>query len=286
MPFLQTLNRRQIPLGLLAAGLGLILLAAGPAGRAAADQFLAQFRAQRFAVIAIDPASRSQPFKELEQLGRLNSGSSRVNSQTVASAELASRQVGFAVQEPAANALPAGTGRPRIEVLPANEARLTFDRARAREYFAAQGRADLQLPDRFDGATLVIRRPAGVVLSYPSAAGDRPLLVGQFEQVTAGVEGKPSLDELRDYLLGLPSLSPETARQLRAIQDWRSTLPLPLPADQVQWRETTVNGGPGLALAETGGAHQALIWQRDGRVYGVAGQLKADEILRIASSLR
>jgi hypothetical protein len=74
-------------------------------------------------------------------------------------------------------------------------------------------------------------------------------------------------------------------RRLRAICDWRDTLPLPVPADRIDWRSATVGGAPGLVLGDRGGLGSAVIWQRDGRIYGVAGVLRQSQVLRVAESI-
>jgi hypothetical protein len=42
----------------------------------------------------------------------------------------------------------------------------------------------------------------------------------------------------------------------------------------------------GLLLGERNGLGSALIWQRDGRIYGVAGLLRQAPLRRVAESLR
>ena len=146
-------------------------------------------------------------------------------------------------------------------------------------------------PELLEPPVNVIRlglHPDGLPRLASNAVAFSLHLLGRLErqlELNADDELGALLEEVRGYLLGLPSLSGETARQLRAIQDWRTTLPLPLPADKVRWRDATVNGGPALALVDSSGLN-ALLWQRDGRIYSVAGQRSADEILRVANGLR
>ena len=78
-------------------------------------------------------------------------------------------------------------------------------------------------------------------------------MVGAARELEVGVEGNVSLAELREFLLTLPDLPPETVRQLRAIEDWRTTLPIPVPVDQIAWQPVTIAGGPGLLLADDSG---------------------------------
>ncbi len=138
----------------------------------------------------------------------------------------------------------------------------------------------------------MVNTPPAVLLEYRSdgAPGDTPfgfgLVVGQAGNVTAGVEGDVTLSDLREFLLGLPGLSTETMQQLRAIEDWETTLPIPIPVEQINWERATIAGSPGLLLNDNTGLGSAAIWQRDGRIFGIAGAMKARELQRVAASLR
>jgi hypothetical protein len=74
--------------------------------------------------------------------------------------------------------------------------------------------------------------------------------------------------------------------RLRAIGDWRATLPLPVPSDEVRWRPATVGGAEALSFADRTGRLHALLWQRDGHIWGVASVLGSDETRDVADSLR
>ena len=284
----QTVNRWRIALSGLAAALMLTVLIGTPQGRTATAQFLAQFRSQRFAVVTIDdPSQGKQGLEQLEHLGTIQGGYRGKSGQQVQTIAEASRLVGFEVKQPAPATLPAGLEKtPRILVVPASELRFTFDRDKARSYFQSIGHPEVGLPDKFHGAALVMWVPSAVLLQYDGADDSPGLLIGQSQELAVDVEGNVSFDELRDFLLKLPGLPPETVRQLREIKDWRNTLPIPVPANQIQWRQATIAGGQGLILADNSGIGSAAIWQRDGRVYGVAGTVKATEIQRVADSLR
>ena len=86
-------------------------------------------------------------------------------------------------------------------------------------------------------------------------------------------------------MLGLPGLPAETVAQLRAIGDWRTTLPLPVPSDQVRSRPATVDGAEAVSFADQTGRLNALLWQRGGHIWGVAGVIGSDEALDVADSL-
>jgi hypothetical protein len=291
-------QRWRAAVGGMAAALVLMAVLATPQGRSAAAQFLAQFRTERFEAVSLSTAQLDdldKTFAELEQLGRvegleyLEDGPRQVS--TVAEAE---QIAGFAPKMPDPSSLPAGMSATpsAIMVLPAGTVRFTFDQAKAQEYYRATGRPAVQLPDRFDGASVVVRTPATVVLRYGGSAGigtspgGLGLLVGQAGALTAEVEGDVSIEEMREFLLGLPGLSPQTVRQLRAIEDWRNTLPIPIPMDEVNWRRTTVAGAPGLLLGDNSGLGSIVVWQKDGRIYGVGGGYSAREVQRVADSLR
>ncbi len=289
-----TARRWRVATGGLAAGLALTLLVGTPTGQTAAAAFLAQFRSQRFAVVTVDPAQKQGGLAQLERLGTVQGDRPSKRAEEVASVEEASRRVGFAVKQADPATLPTSvTKTPKVAVMPSHEARFTFDQDKARAYFQSINRPDVALPDRFHGASLVVAVPAAALLTYervddPGLASKHGpgLLIGQARELTVRVEGNVTLDELRTFLLGLPGLPPELKRQVEAIQDWRNTLPIPVPADQVNWREVTIAGGQGLILAENTGLGSAAIWQRDGRVAGIAGSLKVDELQRVADGLR
>ena len=96
----------------------------------------------------------------------------------------------------------------------------------------------------------------------------------------------PNRDIAAAFLLGLPNVPPDLARQLRSMQDWTTTLPIPVPVDRATWQETTIAGAPAYILNDNTGLGSGVIWQRDGRIIGVAGPMKATELRRIAESLK
>jgi hypothetical protein len=268
-------------------GLLALVLVATPAGRGAAASFLAQFRSQRFAVVTFDPAQADNLPATLRQLGTVQGDLQGMEPDPVASPAAASRLVGFPLSLPDEAALPAGVDpRPDIQVSPARQLRFTLDAAKVGRYLEAHGRAATEVPAGLDGATLVADVPAAALLRYEAADGIPRLVIGQSRQLTASVQGGVTLEALREFLLDLPGLPPQTVRQLRAIGDWRDTLPLPVPADRIDWRSTTIHGVQGLQLGERNGLGSALIWQRDGRIYGVAGLLRQAPVRRVAESLR
>ncbi len=281
----------------LAVALVLMLVLGTPQGRGAAAQFLAQFRGERFAAVSLSTnqiANIEETLSELERLGKVSGIDTAPELRTVASIADASRFVGFPVVEPDPATLPTGTSRTptAVRVMSAHQVRFTFDLDQARAYYQSIGRNNITLPDRFHKASLVVNTPSAVLIEYRS--GDAPvdtpfgfgLVVGQAGTVTAGTEGSVKLEEFREFLLGLPGLSPETMRQLRAIDDWQTTLPVPIPVRHINWQQATIAGSPGLLLNDNTGLGSAAIWRCDGRIFGIAGAMKARELHHVAESLR
>jgi hypothetical protein len=282
----------------VAAGLVAALVLAGllvtPGGRAAAAGFLAQFRSQRFEVVSLDPGQSSQVADVvggLVQTGVFTGDALQRpgfgEPQMVAGLDEAARVAGFAVSAVDPAALPAGVERTpqRVLVTRARETRLTFDRDRALAYLRGHGRPDARLPERYDSTQLVVQVPAAVVQQFAGRDGAPALLVGKAGTVGLATEGGASLEELREVVLGLPGLPAETVAQLRAIGDWRTTLPLPVPSDQVRSRPATVDGAEAVSFADQTGRLNALLWQRGGHIWGVAGVIGSDEALDVADSL-
>jgi hypothetical protein len=284
--------------GLAAALLFSVVVAFTPEGRTAAAAFLAQFRSQQVAAIEVSPQSQAEIARTLNSLGNLGtvrtpSGAmrpgdlGRFDDRTTMTLDQASRHVGFRLMTPDPATLPAGVDRdPRISTMPANEIRFTFDKAKATAHFRATGHPEVTLPDKFDGATLVISLPAAALLQYGARDTHQALVIGQSGELVVDVQGNVSLDELRDFLLGLPGLPRETTDQLRLIRNWKQTLPLPIPADKINWKAERFKGGQGLLLNDNSGMGSAAIWQSDGHLFGVAGSMKATDLKRVADSLR
>jgi hypothetical protein len=267
-----------------------------PEGRTAAAGFLSQFRSRQVVAIEVSPQSQADISETLMTLsnlgtlefpnGRREIGSTRgLGMVTVAEA---SREVGFPVQTPDPATLPASVDRtPRVQVIPANEIRFTFDKAKAQRYLESSGQPQVNLPDKFNGAKLIVSTPAAAMLEYSAKDTHQMLMIGQAGELVIDVQGQVTLDELRDFLLGMPGLPPETVRQLKQIRNWKEALPVPIRTDQIHWQPETFtkDNSRGLLLNDNTGVGSAAIWQSGGKLYGVAGSVKASELKRVADSL-
>jgi hypothetical protein len=294
VPLVRLSRRARAMAAALVAAVVLAGLIATPGGRAAAAGFLAEFRSQRFAVVSLDRSQLMQLNAAVAQLVetgvfRADGGLLYGIAEPTPAHDLteASRIAGFEVQPVTPSALPRGVAATPERILASGPqtVRITFDRAKALAYFQRNGQPQVKIPERFDGAQLIVKVPAIVVQEYAGGDGAPRLLVGKAGTIGLDAHGGASLAELRDLVLRLPGLPRATVAQLRAISDWRTTLPLPVPVDQARWRRATVHGAEALGFTDPSGKLHALLWQRGGQIWGVAGAISSREALDVAGSL-
>jgi hypothetical protein len=206
----------------------------------------------------------------------------------------AARDSGMTVLTP--DKLPAGVGAPRYGVMPRTTATFTFSAEKARQAAAAQKRTPPPMPANVDGSKLYITGGPAVVAFYdggaPAAASGASPFSGMPTLIVA--QGRPpvvqsdgvTVDQLQSLLLQQPGISPQLAAQIRAIKDPSSTLPIPIPVDMATSKKVTVQGVDGIFVGDSTGLGSAVIWQKDGIVYGVAGTLTEAQVLMVANSLR
>jgi len=274
-----------------AAVLVSVIVAFTPEGRTAAAAFLAQFRSRQVVAIEVSPQSQEaimRTFSSLNDLGAVQSprGGMQAAPGQVTVAD-AGRLIGFPVQTPDPAVLPAGLDRtPRVQVIPAGQMRFTFDKAKAQRYLQSRGQPQVNLPDKFNGASLVVSTPAAAMLEYSSRDSHQSLIIGQAGEIVVDVQGQVTLDEMRDFLLGLPGLPKSATDQLRQIKSWTQTLPVPVPIDKVNWTSVNFQGRhQGLLLNDNSGLGSVAIWNDGGHMLAVAGSLKANDLKVVADSL-
>lgn len=286
--------RRPVLVGVLTVATVALLLTLAPARQAAA-QFLQLFRVNTFAIVPVTE-ERMQDLQGLE--GLLESGlmgePTMVREpgprQSAANAAEASTLAGYHVRE--ATYLPAGLVLDGTFVQAGPAIRVETERATMQSLLDQAGIEDVALPP-LERMTVGVDLPIGVVQQYRGGGGDQmPAVVRVFQMPQPRVEMPEGVDpallgESLLQLLGVPA--DEAARLARAI-DWTSTLVIPVPGF-LRFREVVVNGMPAVLLGdseyEDGGRSPAVLWQKDGIVYGVVSQGITDgELLRIADSLR
>lgn len=207
--------------------------------------------------------------------------------QSVASVQAASEALSRPVRVPAV--LPTGMrGAPEAKLMTAGSATYTLDLAKLHAALAEVGISGLQLPTSLHGATLAFNQPAKVLLSWQGDDGAR-LVVAQSRQPTLTVAGEVDLAALRELLLNQPAVSstdPDAVAQLLRVEDWRRTVPVPVP-NGVSASAVRVDGADGLLLSGAqDGVHRALVlWQRAGTLYAVGGTTSSEAVLATANSL-
>ena len=258
----------------------------------AAQDFLSIFRVQEFAVVPVGPEQREQLQEAATLLGQNFFLSEPVvieqpESQTVPTLDEASAAVGFPVLAPAyvPEELVPVQG---IQVSSRGVGLVEVDLELARTLFAALELDPGLLPDSLGEEPLEIVIPPMATQSWnldsrigltivqvPSPTVDYP------DDVDPEALGAAALT-----LLGMEEV--EAARMSQSI-DWTTTLVLPIPTDVASFREVAIDGVHGLLITESSdehGAHSALIWQKDGIVRFLEGNLTMDLIMDVADSIQ
>ena len=194
--------------------------------------------------------------------------------------------------------LPPGTSAATVRygVMDRTTATFTFSAAQTQAAAARLNRTPPPMPANIDGSKLFITGGPAVVQYFDdgaapkSSSGTDPfaslpkLIVAQGKGPLIQSDGV-TVEQLQQYLLAQPGISPQLAAQIKAIKDPSSTLPIPIPVDMATSKTVTVQGVQGVFVGDSTGLGSALIWSKDGFVYGVAGTLTESQILAVANSL-
>ena len=200
--------------------------------------------------------------------------------------DMATAEAETGLDVPEVAALPRGVGgEPVVQAGGKASATFTFSAERARQAAAAAGTTVPAPPPGLDGSQVRLQAGPGVAQVWQSSAGAPALLVGRADAPSAYSSGIP-FETLRDHLLSLPGLPEGVAAQLRTFTADGSTLPLPVPADEVTTSPAQVDGTPATVLTTRDRTLSAVLWVDDGVVTVVAGSLDADEVLTVARELR
>lgn len=103
-----------------------------------------------------------------------------------------------------------------------------------------------------------------------------------------------NLNEVRDAIINLPFLPDDIRRQIEAIKDWKSTIPVPIATDgnsNSQVQNITINGNPGIlvthSLKNDNYKDNALVWIKGDVIYSIESfNLSSDQIIEIARTMR
>jgi len=263
------------------AVVGVVALLTG-AGVAAAADWLQIFRTERIAPVTVTQ-SDLVVLPDLSAYGDVEV-IEEVDVQEVADAATAEARSGLPA--PQVRELPRGvTGRPTFQVGGRVRAVFTFSAEKAARAARAAGETLPPPPPGLDGSRFRLAAGPGLAAVWPEARGLPALVVARAVAPTAESSGIP-FETARDYLLSLPGLPEEVATRLRELSGNGTTLPLPLPADQVRTSAADVGGAPATVFTSRDGTLAGVVWVDGGIVTAVAGSLSADEVLSVARGLR
>jgi hypothetical protein len=212
--------------------------------------------------------------------------------QIVTSAAEAASVSGLKV--PSVGTLPAGVSSTvTYAAMPQAVGVFTFDAAKAAAAAAASGKTLPPMPAGMDGSTLTVT--VGPVVgeifgdlksgstSDPTQLG--PLLIVGEATAPVVTSSYASAKQLEDYLLAQPGITPSLAAAIRALGDPSKTLPIPVPIQFATSTTVSVNGVSGLALGDNTGLGAAVIWIKNGVIYGVGGTVKQADLVTFANQL-
>lgn len=138
------------------------------------------------------------------------------------------------------------------------------------------------VPPALDGATLVVEVPGALGAIFGPSDGPPETVVGRSGSLVIRAEGAP-LEEIRDYLLSVEELPGELRRQLADIDDWRSTIPIPVPVDGPGWEELEIDGRDALAFGDDSGFGALVLRHDPDGVTVVGGRMTVSRAVELAS---
>ena len=295
-------KRRWLVAAVAAALVGLLVL---PNAGVLANQFLALFSVQQFQPVSVDPQNfRNGIGEDLQSFGdvSINSGNlSDIQHPTQAQVE---QYLNFKLLLP--SHLPPGVGHAvQFTFIDRADGTFTFNAAKARAYLAQTGQSSVSIPPQLDGATFTITLSPGVIINYGNqcqrqdqslsasssnraalgCSGDKLFYIGEIPSPVIRATGKASLEDLRNFVLSLPKLSPGARLLLQDINLHSGVVPLPIPP-QIQAQQVMTHGARGVLMVDSSLSLGAVIWQTRGIIYVVAGATSdSAQLLDSANSL-
>lgn len=303
--FMHIWNRRGIRLasGIAAVFALLMVLTLSPMGSVAGD-FLDRFRVQKFAAITVE----MDDFEDFQTNMLLRLMMADADSLEGSAMNLADYTTTFNEDDPEANAqeftsaadaeaafgafLSAGNipdgyaSEPVYYVSDAGSVTVTVDTAEAQAIIDELNLPIFALPDATAQPEMVFTMdiPQALVQHYEGATEGEHIIIAQLASPTLITPDGLDMDALREDLLALPGLPPDFVAQLRSIEDWETTLIIPVP-EGASSEDVTINGEAGLLISSDDGEGAVALWENDRMLYIVGGTESGDIISSIANSL-
>ena len=278
-----------------------VSLAFAPA-RAIANTFLGLFRVEQVRVVELSVQDMPGQLGSSSQFEYIMSNDVHIQErgepQEVSSPGEASALAGIPVRLPTQI-----EGQETLEVLPGGDVTFNVDLEQIRMVLHDIGRADIELPDSLDGATVFVDIQAGVQAKYGECEFDleedleshqppRELDCTTFLQIPSPtVSAPPGLDivQIGEAFLQVTGMSPEEAADFARSVDWTTTLIIPVPRYGSEHEEVQVDGVTGTLIQQYGYKMDdvyLLIWVKDGILHALSGPGDSTTALKIASSLK
>jgi hypothetical protein len=175
---------------------------------------------------------------------------------------------------------------PTYYVSDAGSVTVTVDTAQAQAIIDELNLPIFSLPDAaaYPELTFVMEVSPALVQDYQGPADEQHIVVAQLASPTLTTPEGVDMNELREDLLALPGLPPDFVAQLRSIDDWQTTLVIPVPEGHSS-EDVTINGEPGLLITSDDGEGAVALWEHDGTLFIVGGTESGDIISDVADSL-
>lgn len=263
---LSSVSRRLLISG--AAALVALVVTLTPSGRSAVAEMLDAFRGESLQVVTIDTAAwaaavNPNDVRALESLGDLDISDL---GEPVEVADVVEAESVAGITAPALTEVP-----DRVVALAPSTVRLEL-----------ASRDGNDVPADLDGAVLVVDVPGAIGAFFGTEDGDARVAVGRSGPLMISAEGA-SLETIRSFVLSREELPADLRAQLAAIDDWRSTIPVPVSVDGPGWEEVDVAGKPAIAFGDDSGIGALVIRQDADGVTVVAGQIGVSEALELAA---
>jgi hypothetical protein len=270
--------------------------------RAIANTFLGLFRVEQVRVVELSVENMPGQLGSSSQFEYIMSNDVHIQErgkpQEVSNPEEASALAGIPIRLPTQI-----EGQETLEVLPGGDVTFNVDLEQIRTVLRDIDRADIELPDSLDGATVFVNIQAGVQAKYGECEFDleedlennqpaRGLDCTTFLQIPSPtVSAPPGLDivQIGEAFLQVTGMSPEEAADFARSVDWTTTLVIPVPRYGSEHEEVQVDGVTGTLIQQYGykmDNEYLLIWVKDGILYALSGPGDSTAALEIASSLK
>jgi anti-sigma factor RsiW len=261
--------------------------------RSAASELLSIFRVEKVKTVSITPEDMSNIQRSIRegagQVDIAKFGKIEFNGKTESTRvtqDEASKGLDFQLLLP--SVLPDGFKSPEFNKSTGATMNFTLDTDATNGVLKSLGSSKF-LPDELNGRMFTVKIPATVQTLYAGPNDSRIMVLqGRSPELLA-----PGSDVavIRDALLALPFLPDSLRTQLAAINDWQHTILVPDVGGSSQ--EVSVAGEPGVFVTPGNGENQhergsinSLIWQKDGVVYVISGNLNLEQAQQMAVSMK